>query len=222
MISWEYRRRLHGRRNTLTELDSELIRFYERHGFGPTPGARPKFVGVYTGCALVPMPNIETRRRFLEQHDLHHLTTGYSVGRIGEGEVSAWELASGSMRVSPVLGLMNLIALSTGWFVDRRRMWDAYRRGLESRNLYSADMRRRLAAGEWRTLDDLRGELLNVRRIETPSPLDRLRYAMYVTLSVMVHVPLVIPAVVARFAADLRSGKGILAGLKPVRRSDLY
>lgn len=206
----------------LTELDSELNEFYDRHGFGPTLGARPRFVGVYTGCALVPMPNIETRRRFLKQHDLHHLTTGYSVGRIGEGEVSAWELASGSMRVSPVLGLMNLIALSTGWFIDRQRMWNAYCRGLESRNLYSRDMRQRLAAGQWRTLDELRGELLNVREIQSPSPLDRLRYGTFVTLSVLIHVPLVIPAIVARFSADVRSGKGVLASLKPVKRTDLF
>ena len=206
----------------MTELESELTQFYERHGFGPTPGARPKFVGVYTGCALVPMPNIETRRRFLKQHDLHHLATGYSVGRIGEGEVSAWELASGSMSASPVLGLMNLIALSTGWFVDRDRMWAAYCRGLESQNLYAEPMQRRLAAGEWRTLDELRDELLHVRGIDAVGVPDRLRYAAFVTMSVLIHVPLVVPAVIARFSADVRSGKGILASLKPVRRADLF
>ena len=206
----------------MTELESELAKFYERHGFGSTPGARPKFVGVYTGCALVPLPNIETRRRFLKQHDLHHLATGYSVGRIGEGEVSAWELASGSMRVSPILGLMNLIALSTGWFIDRDRMWTAFRRGLRSRNLYSESMRQRLDAGEWRKLDELRKELLDAREIRTERLLDRLRYFAFVTMSVLIHVPLVIPAVIARITADVRSGKGVLASLKPAKRADLF
>ena len=206
----------------MTELETELSQFYERHGFGPTLGARPRFVGVYTGCALVPMPNIETRRRFLKQHDLHHLTTGYSVGRIGEGEVSAWELASGSMGASPILGFMNLIALSIGWFVDRRRMWKAYCRGLESRNLYPDEMRERLEAGEWRTIDDLRSALLGVREAETIGLYHRLRYGIYVTMSILVHVPLVIPAIIARFTADVRSGKGILASLKPVKRADLF
>src|SRR6478672_2633894 len=117
-------------------LEDELSAFYRRSGFGDVAGHRPRTVAVYTGCMLVPMPNIETRRRFLKYHDLHHLITGYSVGRIGEGEVSAWELGTGSALVSPTLGLMNLIALSTGLVLDRRRMWHAFRRGCTSSNLY--------------------------------------------------------------------------------------
>jgi hypothetical protein len=50
---------------------------------------------------LVPLPDIETRRRYLKYHDVHLLVTGYNVGRIGEGEVSAWELGTGSALVSP-------------------------------------------------------------------------------------------------------------------------
>ena len=83
-------------------------------------------------------------------------------------------------------------------------------------------MRRRLAAGEWRTLDELRDELLHVRRINAVSIPDRLRYAAFVTMSVLIHLPLVVPAVIARFSADVRSGKGILASLEPVRRADLF
>src|SRR5256885_14400353 len=110
-------------------LESELDSFYRRNGFGEVIGDRPRTVRVYTGCMLVPLPNVETRRRFLKYHDLHHLMTGYSVGRIGEGEVSAWELGTGSMFTHPVLGLMNLIALSTGLALAPRRMWDAFRHG---------------------------------------------------------------------------------------------
>lgn len=206
----------------MTDLDNELLRFYERHGFGPTPGARPKFVRVYTGCALVPLPNIETRRRFLKQHDLHHLVTGYSVGRLGEGEVSAWELGSGSMRVSAVLGFMNLIALSTGWFLDRDRMWQAFRRGLESENLYSAAMRSRLDANDWQTIDALRAELLEAGPVRSVTWYQHLRYRFYVAASVTIHATLVIPAVIARISSDVRSGKGLIASLTPVKRSDLY
>jgi hypothetical protein len=99
-------------------LEQELSVFYKRNGFGDVPGSRPLTVSVYTGCMLVPMPNIETRRVFLKYHDLHHLITGYSVGRIGEGEVSGWELGTGSAFVSPTLGVMNLIALSTGLVLE--------------------------------------------------------------------------------------------------------
>ena len=61
-------------------LDEELAAFYRKCGFGDVAGKRPLTVRVYTGCLLVPMPNIETRRRYLKYHDLHHLITGYSVG----------------------------------------------------------------------------------------------------------------------------------------------
>lgn len=82
-------------------LEAELKEFYQRHSFGDALGLRTRTVSVYTGCMLVPLPNIETRRKFLKYHDIHHLITGYSVGRIGEGEVSAWELGTGSVWVSP-------------------------------------------------------------------------------------------------------------------------
>ena len=107
-------------------LKDELAAFYQRYGLGDVVGSRPKTVPVYTGCLLVPLPNIETRRKYLKYHDLHHLMTRYSVGRIGEGEVSAWELGTGSMVASPMLGLMNLIALSTGLFLEPGRMWRAF------------------------------------------------------------------------------------------------
>ncbi len=67
-------------------IEAELAIFYQKHGFGEQLGKHAPTVGVYTGCMLVPLPNIETRRRFLKYHDLHHLVTGYSVGRIGAGE----------------------------------------------------------------------------------------------------------------------------------------
>src|SRR5262245_65440530 len=111
---------------------------------------------------LVPLPNIETRRRFLKYHDLHHLVTGYSVGRIGEGEVSAWELGTGSAFVSLTLGVMNLIALSTGLVLEPKRMWRAFRRGCTSRNLYPKALRTDLDAGRWLSVAALRNEILEV------------------------------------------------------------
>lgn len=72
----------------MTELQSALAVFYDVNGFGERP---PRTMLVYTGCLLVPLPNLETRRKYLMAHDLHHLITGYTVGRIGKGKVSAWE-----------------------------------------------------------------------------------------------------------------------------------
>ena len=70
-------------------LGDELAAFYRSNGFGEIIGSRALTGPVDTGCILVPLPNIEARRQYLKYHDLHQLVTGYSVGRIGEAEMSA-------------------------------------------------------------------------------------------------------------------------------------
>jgi hypothetical protein len=202
-------------------LDEELHVFYERNGFGEVIGERPRTVRVYTGCMLVPMPNIETRRRFLKYHDLHHLITGYSVGRIGEGEVSAWELGTGSAFVSPTLGLMNLIALSTGLVLERRRMWRAFCRGCTSSNLYPSERRSDVDSGRWPDIAVLRTALLDVR----PRKISMWRaaeFGVYSVAAMIVHAAIAIPAVIARFVSDIMLGYSVFEAVKPRRRADLY
>jgi hypothetical protein len=203
-------------------LDEELLAFYERSGFGGEVGARPPTVPVYTGCLLVPLPNIETRRRFLKYHDLHHLVTGYSVGRIGEGEVSAWELGSGSAWVSPTLALMNVIALSTGLVLEPRRMWRAFRSGCGSRNLYRANVRAQVDAGAWPDVAALRSACVGARRGERPAALRVLEFACYSALAVVVHAAFAGPAVVARLVTDFGLGHNFFQAVKPKKRADLY
>lgn len=203
-------------------IAQELQAFYQKHGFGDVPGKRPKLVQVYTGCMLVPLPNIEARRRFLKYHDLHHLITGYSVGRIGEGEVSAWELGTGSMFASPMLGIMNLIALSTGFFLQRGRMWQAFKRGCRSRNLYSLAMRKAVDTEVWNDIDGLRKETLEIYPMSAGGTLRTIEFSMYVFLSMIIHGSLVIPAIIARFVTDTICGGSIFAAAKPKKRVDLY
>jgi hypothetical protein len=202
-------------------LEQDLAAFYRRSGFGDLVGARPRMVPVYTGCLLVPLPNIETRRRFLKYHDLHHLVTGYSVGRIGEGEVSAWELGTGSAFVSPMLGTMNLIALSTGLVLEPNRMWRAFRRGCESRNLYPATMRARLDSGRWKDLEALKRELLAVKRARY-TPLRTLEFACYAGAALVIHAAIAVPAVIARLVTDITLGYSFFQAVKPKKRVDLY
>lgn len=203
-------------------LDDELKDFYQRSGFGEVVGARPCTVQVYTGCMLVPMPNIETRRRFLKYHDLHHLITSYGVGRIGEGEVSAWELGTGSLFVSPTLGVMNLIALSTGLALQPRRMWRAYRRGRLSRNLYPADVRAQVDSAKWPDVAALRGEFLEIKKSANPSLLDAIPFASYSTMATIIHASIAGPAVIVRFITDISLGYSFFQAIKPKKRLDLY
>ena len=202
-------------------LEQELSFFYKRNGFGDVPGSRPLTVSVYTGCMLVPMPNIETRRVFLKYHDLHHLITGYSVGRIGEAEVSGWELGTGSAFVSPTLGVMNLIALSTGLVLEPKRMWRAYRRGCLSRNLYAPADRAAVDCGRWQDIASLRQEVLEVRRTATPA-MRAVEFGFYSAAAIAIHAAIAIPAVIARFVTDIMLGYSVFQAVKPKKRSDLY
>ena len=203
-------------------LHDELAAFYRRNGFGDVVGARPLTVPVYTGCMLVPLPNIETRRRFLKYHDLHHLITGYSVGRIGEGEVSAWELGTGSAFVSPTLGVMNLIALSTGLVLEPKRMWRAFRRGCSSRNLYPAAVRADVESGRWPDIWTLRKELLEVRASSVPTAARATEFALYAAVAMLIHAAIAVPAVVARFITDITLGYSVFQAVKPKKRIDIY
>jgi len=206
----------------IATLQDELGAFYRRSGFGDVIGTRPRTVRVYTGCLLVPMPNIEARRRFLKYHDLHHLVTGYSIGRIGEGEVSAWELGTGSFFVSPALGLMNLIALSTGLVLDRRRMWKAFRLGCNSRNLYSAATRADVDSGRWADLPALRHALVKSREPTLPVALRAVEFFIYAALAMLIHAAIAIPALITRFVTDILLGHSIFEAVKPKKRGDLY
>ncbi len=71
-------------------------------------------VRLYIGCILAPVPNIKARMKYLKFHDLHHIMSGYGIDRIGDSEISAWELGSRSCR-KPIISIMNLFALSTGY-----------------------------------------------------------------------------------------------------------
>ena len=203
-------------------LQDELTAFYKKSGFGDVVGARPLTVPVYTGCMLVPLPNIETRRRFLKYHDLHHLVTGYSVGRIGEGEVSAWELGTGSVFVSPTLGVMNLIALSTGLVLEPKRMWRAFRRGCRSRNLYPIAVRNDVDSGRWADIKALRQELLEIKTSDAPMAVRAVEFVLYSAMAMLVHAMIAIPAVVARFVTDIALGYSVFQAVKPKKRADLF
>lgn len=203
-------------------IQQELEEFYRRVGFGEAVGKRPLTVPVYTGCLLVPLPNIEARYKYLKYHDIHHLITGYSVGRIGEGEVSAWELGTGSFLKSPLLGTMNLIALSTGLVLEPRRMWLAFIRGCQSKNLYGAETRESVDSNEWRNLLEIKDEFLEVKGARLPSKVRTFEFFVYSAVSMLIHASIAIPALVLRIGTDVILKKDIIQAIKPVKRNDLY
>ncbi|NIE64265.1 hypothetical protein [Burkholderia sp. Ax-1719] len=203
-------------------LQDELNDFYSRCGFAPSRGPHPRTVPVFTGCLLVPLPNIETRHRYLKYHDLHHMMTGFSVGRIGEGEVSAWELGTGSMLASPLLGIMNLIALSTGWILQPRRMWRAFSLGCRSRNLYSRQTREAIDNARWASLASLRGDFLGDKEGHAPGLLRGVEFGAYVMLAMVIHAIIAVPAVIVRIGSEIATGKPWLEAVKPTKPERIF
>ncbi|MCJ8210106.1 hypothetical protein MUY27_10330 [Mucilaginibacter sp. RS28] len=112
-----------------------LIGFYKFNQLNLTADLESHCVRVYIGCLLAPVPNIDARKKYLKFHDMHHIMAGYGIDRVGESEISAWELGSRSCR-KPIISVMNLFALSTGFILNPRGVTAAFHRGCRSKNLY--------------------------------------------------------------------------------------
>ena len=179
----------------MTAIDQALKQFYRDSGFEPETGKRPSFVEVFVGCLLIPLPNIEVRRKYIKYHDLHHVINGYGATQIGEGEVSAWELGTGSL-LQPVLMFMNLIAISTALAVSPRRVFNAYLRGCKSRNLYCPKVRHRIDQQSIDSVDELRSEFVNCRCSDAWVFIKMIPFVFYALLSVIIHIVMVIPALI--------------------------
>jgi len=76
-------------------------------------------------------------------------------------------LGTGSFFRNPLLGVMNLIALSTGQVLKPARMWRAYLRGCQSRNLYAAKTRKAVDADQWESTGQLSADFLEVNTIKS-------------------------------------------------------
>ena len=112
-----------------------LLGFYEFNNLNLADDFKTHCVRVCIGCMLAPVPNVNARKKYLKFHDLHHVIAGYGIHRVGECEVSSWELGSRSCR-KPLIAVMNLFALSTGLISKPQRLIQAYYRGCRSKNLY--------------------------------------------------------------------------------------
>jgi hypothetical protein len=117
---------------TLREARS---RYFEANRFGANGGYDDPFVKVTLGPLEVPIPNTKGRVRAVRFHDLHHILTGYDTDLRGEAEIGAWELASGCAD-HYAAWVLNFGAMSIGALLIPRRIWEAFRRGLKSKNLY--------------------------------------------------------------------------------------
>jgi hypothetical protein len=155
-------------------------RYFAENGFSARYDDR--WIKVNVGPRKLPvLPNTAPRVAAVRIHDLHHVVAEYDTSWRGEGEISAFELASGC---GPYLAawVLNLGGLSIGFWFSPRRVWQAFVRGRNARNLYREGFdERRLQ----RTVGELRREL----GLDLPPPRatvsDAAWFGLWVTLSVL-------------------------------------
>jgi hypothetical protein len=118
----------------LTLREARAI-YFELNDFGDG-GYQDSWVKSRVGSLPVYFPNTRARREVVPYHDLHHILTEYTTDWTGEAEISAWDVATGSTR-NHAAWLLNLLGYAVGLLLNPRRVYRAFLRGRQSKNLYS-------------------------------------------------------------------------------------
>jgi hypothetical protein len=168
-----------------------LIGFYKFNSLNLTDDFESHCVRVYIGCILAPVPNINARKKYLKFHDMHHIMVGYGIDRIGESEISAWELGSRSCR-KPLISVMNLFALSTGFILSPRKVIDAFYRGCRSKNLYYMSDQMQEEDIDKLSLVSLKANHLEILPQVRYKWLRQLELIGYLSMSMVIHVGMLI------------------------------
>ncbi len=122
--------------NSGCSLREALAQHLATSGLPPDAGDSQPFAIVKLFYLPYPIPNTPSRKRAVRIHDLNHLVSGYATDRIGELEISAWELASGGCRDYLAAWVLDLAGLLGGLLVAPRRTLRAFWTGARQQNLY--------------------------------------------------------------------------------------
>ncbi len=119
-------------------LREARAQYFLRAGFGESSYRERWVVLRVRGFPLFAFLNTAQRVRSVRLHDLHHALTGYPTTWTGEGEIGAWELASGCGN-HWAAWVLNFWAALIGLTFTPRRVFAAFRRGRRERNLYDKE-----------------------------------------------------------------------------------
>jgi hypothetical protein len=139
-----------------TTVKEVLQEYYSSHFFGED-AFTSKWAWLKVGSLKIPFPNLKQRREAIHLHDLTHILTGYDTTWTGEGEVAAWEIASGFTRHYWIGWLYAPVTFTVGCFIAPRRVAQAFRCGIGKKNLYQLRLNRDQL--EQMTLGDLKALL---------------------------------------------------------------
>ena len=113
--------------------------YYRTHYFGDR-ALTDRWIWFRLWKISLPFPNSRGRRNAIALHDLHHVLTGYKTDWAGEGEVAAWELASGFPPEHRVGYSYAPLTLIIGLLIAPFRICRAWRRGKNRMNLCHLDV----------------------------------------------------------------------------------
>lgn len=181
-----------------------LIGFYKFNQLNLTEDFSSHCVRVYIGCLLAPVPNVKARKKYLKFHDLHHIMSTYGIDRIGESEISAWELGSKSCR-KPIISIMNLFALSTGYILSPKRVKQAYYRGCRSKNLYYLADSMTEEEVESLDLNNVVTNHLEIRNSIKNKWLREIEFYGYLFVSMIIHILMLITGKTLLIAEKIRN-----------------
>lgn len=118
-----------------TTLGDARTRYFTENGFAADGGYGDKWVRFQVGPIALRIPNTPARVHSVRYHDLHHVLTGYQTHWTGEGEIGAWEIASGCAD-HHAAWVLNLWAMAIGLCIAPRAVARAFVRGRRTKNLY--------------------------------------------------------------------------------------
>jgi hypothetical protein len=156
-------------------VEQARARYFAANGFGADGGYQDDWVRFKVGPLPIAFPNSPGRKAAVPAHDLHHVATGYDTDLAGEGEIGAWELASGCFQVRAAW-ILNSFAVWPVLFYALPRVYRAFVRGRHSGNLYGTPLDAAL-------LQDSVGALRHRLGLDAPPPspsaADKLAFARF-------------------------------------------
>lgn len=113
--------------------------------------------------------------------------TGYGINRVGESQISAWELGSKSCR-KPLISVMNLFALSTGFILKPSKVIEAYYRGCRSKNLYYLSETMQETEIDALNFESIKRNHLDIKTTIKHKWLRQLEFIGYIIISLFIHL----------------------------------
>lgn len=174
----------------MTMLDARNL-YFELSGFTENSGYEERWIKVKVWRIPIWIPNTKGRRKAVRLHDLHHVLTEYPTTWRGEAEISAWEIGSGGLQKYWAGWLLDLMNVAQGIVINPRGIYRGFMLGRNSSNLYSTEFGKDLLKTR---VGDLRRRLKLDQPARPPTTRDRIAFAFWLTISVVVYfVKIILP-----------------------------